>query len=197
MNMQQTLKIAIFASGNGTNAENIIRYFQSHGEYGMEVALVVANNPEAYVLQRARSLNVPAKTVPAKGFRDPEVILPLLDEFGVSAVVLAGFLLMVPEFIIDRYQNRILNIHPSLLPKFGGKGMYGHHVHEAVVAAGEKETGITIHRVTADCDKGEIVFQTTVDLTPDDTPQTIEAKIHVLEQRHFPEVIAKTFCNLG
>lgn len=195
--MQQTLKIAIFASGNGSNAENIIRFFRKYKEYGIEVALVVSNTPEAYVLQRARALDVTAKTVAAKDFRNKDVILPLLDEYGVSAIVLAGFLLMVPDFIIDRYQNRILNIHPSLLPKFGGKGMYGHHVHEAVVAAGEKQTGITIHQVTEDCDKGAIVFQATVDLTPDDTPQTIETKIHVLEQRYFPEVIAKTFCNLG
>lgn len=190
------MKIAVFASGNGSNAENIIRYFRNHLETGIEVALVVCNNPEAKVLQRAAALDVPAKVVMGKEFRDESVILPLLNEYGIEAVVLAGFLLFVPGFILERYPDRIVNIHPSLLPKFGGKGMYGHHVHEAVVAAGEKESGITVHMVTDRCDEGAILFQAKFDVVPGDTPETVEAKVHELEKLHFPRVIAETFCKL-
>jgi len=191
--MKQNLNVAVFASGNGSNAENIIRSFRQHPEWGMNVAVVLSNKADAYVLNRAESLGVSHQFVPAKDFRNKDVIFPLLDRFGVDAIVLAGFLLMVPDFIIERYGDRILNIHPSLLPKFGGKGMYGHHVHEAVVAAGEKETGITVHRVTDRCDEGAIVFQARFDVTPEDTPETVEAKIHELEQAHYPRVIAETF----
>lgn len=192
-NTRDTLRIAIFASGNGSNAENIIRYFRDNCDEGMEVALVVSNKPAAYVLQRTASLGIPARTVTPEDFRDRTVIIPLLDSFSIDAIVLAGFLLMVPDFIIARYPDRILNIHPSLLPKYGGKGMYGHRVHEAVVAAGEKETGITVHRVTDKCDEGATVFQASIPVMPDDTPLTVEAKIHDLERLHFPRVIAETF----
>ena len=150
----QIVKIAIFASGNGSNAENIIRYFRARPDEGIEVALVVCNRPGAMVISRA----------PALG----------------------------PSFITDRYAGRILNIHPSLLPRFGGKGMYGRHVHEAVVASGASETGITVHHVTERYDEGAIVFQTSIPVTPDDTPDTIEARIHELERLHFPRVIAET-----
>lgn len=183
-------KIAILASGNGTNAENIIRYFQHPSHKGKaEVALVISNRREAKVLDRADALGVPTLYLPKAELNNPDVILPLLADKGIDLVVLAGYLLMVPEFLIDAYPKGIINIHPSLLPKFGGKGMYGHHVDEAVVAAGEKETGITIHYVSAGCDEGEIIFQASFPLLPGDTPETVEGRIHQLEMRHFPEVI--------
>ena len=115
--------------------------------------------------------------------------MPVMEEYGVDAVVLAGFLLMVPDFLLERYPDKVINIHPSLLPKYGGKGMYGHYVHEAVVAAGERETGITIHLVTDRCDEGRIIFQARVAVTPDDTPATVEAKVHALEKEHFAKEV--------
>lgn len=189
------MNIALLASGNGSNAENIIRYFRDHPECGINVALVVCNKPDAKVLERARNLGVPAKVVVSKDFRNEDIIMTILEEYHIDGIVLAGFLLMVPDFILKCFPDRILNIHPSLLPKFGGKGMYGHHVHEAVVAAGEKETGITVHKVSDKCDEGEIVFQARVAVTPEDTAETVEAKIHRLEQQHFPQVIAEYFAS--
>lgn len=194
--MVDKVRLAVFASGNGSNAENIIRYFQARPESGMEVALVVCNRREALVLQRASTLGVPAHVVPAPGLRDREVMMPLLERFRIGAIVLAGFLQIVPEFITARYAGRILNIHPSLLPKYGGKGMYGRHVHEAVVAAGDTETGITVHRVTEWYDEGAIVFQAKMPVEPDDTPDTVERRIHELERMHYPRVIADTFGRL-
>lgn len=191
------MNLAIFASGNGSNAENIIRYFRNHRECGIDVALVICNRPEARVLARASALGVPTRTILTPDFRDKDTVLPVLEEFHIDAIVLAGFLLMVPDFILERYPDRIVNIHPSLLPKYGGKGMYGHHVHEAVIAAGEKETGITIHLVTDKCDEGASLFQARINIAADDTPQTIETKIHQLEQQHFPRVIAETFGREG
>jgi len=189
------MNIAILASGNGSNAENIIRYFRGHPECGINVAFVVCNKPEAKVLERARNLGIPAKVVLSKDFRNEDIIMPILEEYHIDGIVLAGFLLMVPDFILKHFPDRILNIHPSLLPKFGGKGMYGHHVHEAVVAAGETETGITVHKVSDKCDEGEIVFQARVAVTPEDTAETVEAKIHRLEQQYFPQVIAEYFAS--
>lgn len=181
-------KIAIFASGTGTNAENIIRYFQS-ARCGIEVALVVCNRPGAGVIERAEALGVPVRVMPAAEIRDPRIMLAVLAEYDVELIVLAGFLLMVPDFLLERYEGRVINIHPSLLPKFGGKGMYGRHVHEAVVAAGETETGITIHHVTDKCDEGGVIFQASVPLDPTDTPATVESKVHALERQHFARVI--------
>lgn len=189
------MNIALLASGNGSNAENIIRYFHEHPEYDINIALVVCNKPDSKVLERAQNLEVPAKVVVSKDFRNEDIIMPVLEEYHVDGIVLAGFLLMVPDFILKRFPDRILNIHPSLLPKFGGKGMYGHHVHEAVVAAGETETGITVHKVSDKCDEGEIVFQARVAVSPEDTAETVEAKIHRLEQQYFPQVIAEYFAS--
>ena len=185
-------KLAIFVSGSGTNAENIIRYFQTNKALDTEVAIVISNRADAYALERAKKLNVPSTVLSRAEFNNPEVMLPLLDDYGINFIVLAGFLLKVPEYLVNRYQGRIVNIHPALLPKFGGKGMYGHHVHEAVVAAGEKETGITIHHVNENYDQGSIIFQATVAVNPTDTPDDVAAKIHELEQAHFPRVIAET-----
>lgn len=185
-------KLAIFVSGSGTNAENIIRYFQTNKALDTEVAIVISNRADAYALERAKKLNIPSTVLSRAEFNNPEVTLPLLDGYGINFIVLAGFLLKVPEYLVNRYQGRIVNIHPALLPKFGGKGMYGHHVHEAVVAAGEKETGITIHHVNENYDQGSIIFQATVAVNPTDTPDDVAAKIHELEQAHFPRVIAET-----
>lgn len=181
--------IAIFVSGNGTNCENIIRHF--HNSKVARVKLVVSNRPDAYALTRAKNLGVDTAIVGRAEFARAQNVLPLLQKHSIDHIVLAGFLLMVPEYLIDKYDGRILNIHPSLLPKHGGKGMYGHHVHGAVKAAGDTETGITVHRVSNVCDGGEIVAQFKVALTPSDTVGDIEAKIHVLEMKHFPGVIEK------
>ncbi len=184
------LKIAVFASGSGSNAENIIRYFRENEDCG-EVVMVVCNRPDAGVVERATRLGVDVEIVNRSQLADSDYMLPLLEARGVNCVVLAGFLLMVPPYLIRRYEGRMVNIHPSLLPKFGGKGMYGHHVHEAVVAAGECESGITIHLVSEEYDKGRILFQASVAVAPGDTAEDVERKVRELEMRHFPGVIAR------
>lgn len=181
--------IAIFVSGNGTNCENIIKYFKDNKN--INVCLVISNRPDAYALVRAAKYDVPCKVLSKQEINDSDVIIPLLESFKINFIVLAGFMLMIPQFITEKYDCKIVNIHPSLLPKFGGKGMYGHHVHEAVKAAGEKETGITIHYVSNVCDGGEIIAQFKTAVSPEDTPETIEAKVHVLEQQYFPETIER------
>ncbi|MBR1469833.1 MAG: phosphoribosylglycinamide formyltransferase [Prevotella sp.] len=180
-------QIAIFVSGSGTNCENIIRFFSGHPEIG--VSLVVSNRADAYALVRAERLSVPAVVVPKNDFSNEEKILALLRKYKVDFIVLAGFLLKIPPYLIEAYPRRMLNLHPALLPKYGGKGMYGHHVHEAVWAAREPETGITIHWVTAEYDRGPILAQFRTQLLPSDTPEKIAARIHELEQQHFPQVI--------
>ena len=183
-------RIAIFASGNGSNAENIIRYFQAEDREA-EVALVVCNRQDAKVLQRAESLGVPAIVVPKRDFNNETFMIGLMHDNGIDFIVLAGFLLMIPDFLISLYPEKIVNIHPSLLPKYGGKGMYGEHVHEAVVAAGEKESGITIHIVDENCDGGRIVFQAKTSIEPTDTPDDVATKVHALEYLHFPRIIGE------
>ncbi|WP_295728791.1 phosphoribosylglycinamide formyltransferase [uncultured Muribaculum sp.] len=187
-----TKRFAIFASGEGSNAENIIRYFRDNG-CRAEVALIVCNNPSAGVISRAALLGTEVRIVSRKELNEPSTLLPLMEEYGVDVVVLAGFLLMIPPFLIDRYRGRIVNLHPALLPKFGGKGMYGRHVHEAVVAAGESETGITIHHVSDRYDEGRIIYQASIHVAPGDTPDDVAAKVRDLEGRHFPRVLAETF----
>lgn len=190
---QEERNIAIFASGNGTNAENIIRYFNYEGEHGGKVTLVVCNKREAGVIARAQSLKVPVAILSKDEISNPEIILPLLEKHAVSGIVLAGFLLMIPTFLITRYHDRIINIHPSLLPKYGGKGMYGAHVHRAVVENGDSETGITIHRVSDMCDEGAIIFQAKVAVEPTDDATIVEQKVHRLEKEHFAKVIEQVF----
>ena len=184
-------RIAIFASGNGSNAENIIRYFQEKGSSG-EVALVVCNKSGAKVLERAGRLGVESVVMSRDEINDRQSMLGLLESHRIDIVVLAGFLLMVPSFLIERYRNRIVNIHPSLLPKFGGKGMYGRHVHEAVVNSSEVETGITIHYVSEMCDEGRIIFQARTSVEQSDTAEDVEKKVHELEREHFARVIDET-----
>lgn len=179
-------KLAIFVSGSGSNCENIIKYFANSDE--VEVGIVVSNKADAYALVRAKNLNVPSTVISAQQLReDRDLVLSTIKD--CNYIILAGFLPKVPDYLIDLYPQRIINIHPSLLPKFGGKGMWGHHVHEAVKAAGETESGITIHFVNSMLDEGQQIAQFKVALSPDDTPDDIADKIHVLEMAHFPEVI--------
>lgn len=181
------INIAVFVSGNGTNCENIIKYFQDDND--INISLVISNRQDAYALKRAAKYGVTCKVLSKSEINDEHIILPILQKFSIDFIVLAGFMLIVPEFIINKYYNKVINIHPSLLPKFGGKGMYGHHIHEAVKAAGETETGITIHFVNNICDGGEIIAQFKINLTQHDSVEDIESKIHLLEQKHFPNVI--------
>lgn len=181
------VNIAIFASGGGTNAENIIRYF--HDSELVYTALVVSNKADAPVLEKAQRLGVKTQVVLKSQLNDAAVMIPLLRQYAIDFIVLAGFLPLVPDFLVDAYPRRIINVHPSLLPKYGGKGMWGHHVHEAVKAAGETETGMTVHWVTPVCDGGEIIAQYRVALSPEDTADDIAAKEHVLEMEYFPKVI--------
>lgn len=185
MNM---INLAVFASGGGTNCENIIRYFK--GSDKVHVALVVANKAGIPALEKAERLGVPTRVLPKADLNREDVALPLMKEYSIDFIVLAGFLLVIPDFLIREYDRRIINLHPALLPKFGGMGMYGHRVHEAVKAAGETETGMTVHWVVSGkVDGGEIIAQFRTPISPDDTPDDIAAKEHVLEMEHFPQVI--------
>ena len=181
------VNMAIFVSGGGTNCENIIKYFE--GSDVARAALVISNKANAGAVEKAERLGVPVKVVPKAALNDPDVILPLLKEYSIDFIVPAGFLLVIPGFLIDEYDHRMINLHPALLPKYGGIGMYGHHVHEAVKAAGETETGMTVHWVTREVDGGDIIAQFSTPISPDDTPDDIAAKEHVLEMEHFPKVI--------
>ncbi|MFN3839105.1 MAG: phosphoribosylglycinamide formyltransferase [Cyclobacteriaceae bacterium] len=182
-------RLAIFASGSGTNAEAIMAHFANHPS--IEVAALLSNNPNAYALERARKFNVPTMVFSRYQFRETEEVLNWLIEKKVTHIVLAGFLWLVPDYLVKKYRGRIINIHPALLPKYGGKGMYGMHVHEAVKAAGEKETGITIHLVNEHYDEGKILLQAKTNLTGTETAEEIAAKVHALEYRHYPDVIEK------
>ncbi|MBF1485418.1 phosphoribosylglycinamide formyltransferase [Prevotella pallens] len=181
------VNIAIFVSGSGSNCENIIQYFQNNKQ--ANIALVVSNRSDAYALVRAQRLNVPTKVLPKADFNNQEMVMKLMADYRIDFIVLAGFLLMIPDWLISAYQHRMINLHPALLPKFGGIGMYGHYVHEAVRKANETETGMTVHWVSSVCDGGEIIAQFRTPITPDDTPDDIAAKEHVLEMKHFPQVI--------
>jgi phosphoribosylglycinamide formyltransferase-1 len=183
------VNIAIFASGGGTNCENIIRFFKDSDE--VCTALVVSNKAEAPVLRKALKLGVPVQVVTKAELNDETVMMPLLQQYAIDFIVLAGFLPLVPDYLVEAYPRRIVNIHPSLLPKFGGKGMWGHHVHEAVKAAGETETGMTVHWVTPVCDGGDIIAQYRVALSPEDSAEVISEKEHVLEMKYYPLVILR------
>ena len=181
--------IALFSSGSGSNAENIIRYFHSNPE--VSFPLILSNKVDAYVHQRAKALGVSSLTFSKAEWEESEHILQLLQEKKVDFIVLAGFLLKVPSKLIAAYPDKIINIHPALLPKYGGKGMYGQHVHEAVVAAGEKESGITIHYVNEHYDEGNIIFQAKCAVLPTDTADDVAEKVHQLEYDYFPKIIAQ------
>lgn len=181
--------IAILASGNGSNAQKITEYFLNHAD--IRISLMITHKKDAYVLERARQLGVQAVVCKAVEFREAKPVLQILKDYNIDYLILAGFLLLVPEEIIRQYPDRILNIHPALLPKFGGKGMYGHHVHEAVIAAGETESGISIHLVNEHFDEGHVIFQAKCPVFPEDTPDTLASRIHELEHQHFPEIIER------
>lgn len=186
-----TKKIALFASGSGSNAENIIRYFSKKTDF--EFPLIVSNKSDAYVHERAKKLGIPSFTFSKDEFEKGINILSLLDKYKVDYIVLAGFLLKISTPFLQAFPDRIINIHPALLPKFGGKGMYGHHVHQAVVDAKETVSGITIHYVNQNYDEGNIIFQATCPVLPDDTPDMVAEKVHALEYEHFPGVIEEVF----
>ncbi|MEI9919680.1 MAG: phosphoribosylglycinamide formyltransferase [Bacteroidota bacterium] len=181
-------RLAIFVSGNGTNAEAIMNYFRDHAL--IEVDLLLTNNPNAYAIERAKKSGVPSKVFSREEFRGEDVVR-LLASRGVTHVVLAGFLWLIPENLIKAYPDHIINIHPALLPKYGGKGMYGLKVHEAVRASGDTRTGITIHLVNTQYDEGEILAQESVEVESTDTPEEIASKVHELEYKYYPVVIEK------
>ena len=183
-------KIAIFASGSGSNAENIIQYFAQKPQFC--VKSVFCNVPDAYVLERAKKYRIPSFVFNREEFRNPDKVFRQLQEQEIDFIVLAGFLWLMPSFITAAWPIKIVNIHPALLPAYGGKGMYGHHVHEAVIAAGEKESGITIHYVNDHYDQGAIIFQAKCPVLPTDTPDDLAARVHELEYRYFPQIIAET-----
>jgi phosphoribosylglycinamide formyltransferase 1 len=185
--MSATYRIAIFASGKGSNAEEIIRHFRDHAS--ISVHLIVSNNPRAMVLERASRYNIPAIVLNRKDFN--ATIAERLIELKITHIVLAGFLWLIPTSLLEKFPNRIINIHPALLPKFGGKGMYGMKIHELVRLSNEKESGITIHLVDEKYDEGRILFQHKCELTSADTPQQIAEKVHELEYTWYPKIIEK------
>jgi phosphoribosylglycinamide formyltransferase 1 len=180
-------KIALFASGSGSNAENIIRYFQ--GNKQVEFPFILSNNSKAYVHDRAKALSVPSLTFTKDEFVSGEKIIRVLKNYNIDLIVLAGFMIKVPQNMIIAYPDRIINIHPALLPKFGGKGMFGEHVHKAVVEAGETKSGITIHYVNENYDEGNVIFQAECEISPSDTYVDVAAKVHALEYEYYPKII--------
>ena len=182
-------RIAIFASGAGTNAARIMEHFKGHPH--IEVSLLLSNKKDAPVLEKAAAANVETFTFNRNEFYDSNVVLEKLVEEKVDLIVLAGFMWLVPENLIEHYSKRIINVHPALLPKFGGKGMYGMHVHRAVKEAGETETGITIHLVNEEYDKGRVLFQARCKIAENDTPESIASKVHELEYANFPKEIER------
>ncbi|MBO7233926.1 MAG: phosphoribosylglycinamide formyltransferase [Paludibacteraceae bacterium] len=183
--------IAIFASGSGSNAQNIIEELE--GKSTLHFPFILTNKADAYVLERARKLGVPGHYFPKSSFDEGEELVSFLREHNIDGIVLAGFLLKVSAPLLEAYPNKIINIHPALLPRYGGKGMYGHHVHEAVKNAGETESGITIHYVNEQYDAGDIIFQAKCPVLPHDNADDIAAKVHELEYAHFPHVIQEVF----
>ena len=187
--------IAVFASGSGSNAQNLIQFFNlSHREKGIQVSLVVSNRPDAFVVERAQKLSVPTHIVPRAEFypnadKGEYPLLHTLKTYHIDYIVLAGFLWLIPQYLIDAFPNRIVNIHPALLPAFGGKGMYGMNVHRAVITQGEQESGITIHLVDSQYDHGSALFQARCRITAGETPESLSQKIHLLEMEHFPKVV--------
>ena len=179
-------RISIFVSGNGTNLQRIAEYFGDRTD--VAIVNVVCNNPKAYSIERARSLGLPLRMTSKADFNSPAFVGEMLG-LNLDLIVLAGFLWKIPEALVKAFPRKIINIHPALLPKYGGKGFYGEHVHQAVVEAKEPQSGITIHYVDEVYDNGETIFQATVPLGDDETAESLAAKIHQLEQRHFPRVI--------
>jgi len=179
--------LAIFASGSGTNAENLIRTFKESKK--IEIVSIFSNNKNAFVIQRAINHNIRYHIFSRPDFYESEKVLEILKKEEINYIVLAGFLWLIPEYLINAYPNKIINIHPALLPNYGGKGMYGMNVHEAVVKNKDAETGITIHYVNKEYDKGSIIFQSRCSVSDKDTPEDVAKKVHELEYMHFPRII--------
>ena len=180
-------RIAIFASGSGSNAQKIMEHFKRNAD--AEVVLILTNNPQAYVLQRADNFEIPTHIFTRAAFYDSDDVIRLLKNLQVDLIVLAGFLWLVPPSLLKAFPNKVINIHPALLPKYGGKGMYGDYIHKAVLAAGEEESGITIHFANEQFDEGEILHQSRFKIEPTDTLEILKFKIQQLEHHHFPRVI--------
>ena len=185
--------VAILASGSGTNAENIARYFSKSET--VKVAVVLSNNKNVGVHARVNKLGIPSFVFSRDEFVEGTPILAKLAEYQIDLIVLAGFMNKISDTLLNAYPGKIINIHPALLPKHGGKGMYGMHVHEAVVAAGEKESGITIHYINENYDEGDIIFQATCEVLPADTAEEVATKVHALEYAHYPHVIEEVLGN--
>ncbi|MEP1034036.1 phosphoribosylglycinamide formyltransferase [Ekhidna sp.] len=182
--MNKNINLAILASGSGSNAENIAKYFETHPH--IQVKEILSNKANAFVHERAKQLDIPSFTFSKNEFQDTSFIKRLED---IDYIILAGFLWLIPKYLVKAFPNRIINIHPALLPNFGGKGMYGENVHKAVIESGIKESGITIHLVNEEYDKGEVLHQAKCEIIGDDTAESLVKKIHVLEFEHFPRVI--------
>jgi len=180
-------RIAIFASGSGSNAQKIMEHFKRNAD--AEVVLILTNNPQAYVLQRADNFEIPSHIFNRQEFYETDDVINLLKNLQVDIIVLAGFLWLVPKSLLAAFPNKIINLHPALLPKYGGKGMYGDNVHKAILAAGEEESGITIHFVNAEFDEGEIIHQSRFKIEPGDNLEMVKFKGQQLEHQHFPKVI--------
>ena len=180
--------IALFASGNGSNAENIIRYFSEKPNVA-KVLLVITNNANAGVINKAKKLKVPVFVLNNQQFQTSQSVIALLQKNQIDLIILAGFLRKISDEFVHAFPNKIINIHPSLLPNYGGKGMYGGKVHQAVIAAKEKESGISIHYVNEHYDEGQLIFQAKCQIEPNDTAEILANKIHTLEQQHFPQVV--------
>lgn len=181
------VKLALFASGSGTNAENIILYFQNHPK--IEIVSVFSNKKDAFVINRAQKYYIPVFVFTKADMNNSNRLLDMLHDQRIDFIILAGFLWLIPQHIIDDYRDRIVNIHPALLPAYGGKGMYGDKVHQSVWGNAESETGITIHKVNELYDEGQVLFQAAVELQRSDTPDVIASKVHKLEYKHYPIVI--------
>ncbi len=180
-------KVAVFASGNGTNAEKLFEHFKKHPV--IEISLLMCNNPEAGVIKKAKDKGIPSVLFTKNDLYDSNRVLKTLKENEIDWIALAGFLWLLPSNIVTKYPNKIVNLHPALLPKYGGKGMYGINVHQAVLDGKEEESGITIHLVNEEYDKGKIIFQATCLIDKGDTPDSLAAKIHKLEYEHFPPTL--------
>ncbi|OFY58914.1 MAG: phosphoribosylglycinamide formyltransferase [Bacteroidetes bacterium RBG_13_46_8] len=183
------ISLALFASGSGTNVENIVRHFDKNPD--IKIVGVFSNNPRAYVLERAKKLGIPAFVFNRHEFYEPGKVIQLLHACETDWIILAGFLWLIPEDLIAGFPGRIVNIHPALLPKYGGKGMYGERVHQAVIDNGDKESGITIHHVNSEYDRGDIIFQVRCPVLPDDTAETLAHRVHGLEYAYYPKILEK------
>lgn len=189
MKKKSGVHIAVLASGSGTNAQNLIEYFRDHPD--IHISLIISNKADAFVLKRAEKEQVPYKVLTGNDWDENGKASKVLQAYGIDFIVLAGYLRLIPSWLIRLFPNKIVNIHPALLPNYGGKGMYGDKVHKAVIASNDKQSGITIHYVNDDYDKGDIIFQARCPVLSSDTPDSLAARIHLLEYEHYPRVVER------